>query len=108
MEAPLEIDVFAAQRLLQDGADAVLLDVREPFETAIVQVPGSILVPMRQLPAKIAELPVDRHLLVLCHHGGRSLLVTQYLRANGLPRVTNVAGGINAWSEHCDPTLPRY
>lgn len=108
MDVPLEIDVLSAQRLLQDGAEGVLLDVREPFETAIVQVSGSILVPMRQLPAKIAELPTDRHLLVLCHHGGRSLLVTQYLRANGRPRASNVAGGIDAWSERCDPTLPRY
>lgn len=108
MDVPLEIDVLSAQSLLQAGSDALLLDVREPYETAIVQVAGSTLVPMRQLPAKLAELPTDRHLLVLCHHGGRSMRVTQYLRANGLPRATNVTGGIDAWSELCDPSLPRY
>lgn len=108
MDVPLEIDVLSAQSLLQAGRDALLLDVREPFETAIVQVAGSTLIPMRQLPAKLAELPTNRHFLVLCHHGGRSMLVTQYLRAHGLPRATNVAGGIDAWSERCDPSLPRY
>ena len=107
MDVPLEIDVLAARRLLQAG-DAVLLDVREPHEIALAQVAGSTFVPMRQIPAKLADLPSDRHLLVFCHTGGRSLRVTQFLRANGLPRVSNVAGGIDAWSELCDPAVPRY
>ena len=108
MEVPLEIDVLEARRLLQAGGGAALLDVREPSETVLCAVPGSLLIPMREIPAKLAELPSDRHLLVLCHHGGRSLRVTQFLRANGLPRVSNVAGGIDAWAAHCDPTLARY
>ncbi len=108
MEVPLEIDVLEARRLLQASSGALLLDVREPSETARCSVTGSLLIPMREIPAKFAELPSDRHLLVLCHHGGRSLRVTQFLRANGRPRVSNVAGGIDAWAERCDPTLARY
>jgi rhodanese-related sulfurtransferase len=106
MEFPLEIDVVTAAQLLRDNR-AVLLDVREPGELAICQVPGSLHIPMREIPARVGELP-EQHLLVLCHHGGRSGRVTQFLRANGLEQVTNVAGGINAWAEQIDPSLARY
>lgn len=108
MDVPLEIDVLEARRLLQAGEGAILLDVREPFETALCCLAGSMLIPMREIPTRFADLPTDRHLLVLCHHGGRSLRVTQFLRANGLERVSNVAGGIDDWAERCDPTLARY
>ena len=108
MEVPLEIDVLEARRLLQSSGGAVLLDVREPYEVAIAQLPGSTFIPMREIPEKLAELPADRHLLVLCHGGVRSMQVTRFLRANGRPRVTNIAGGIDAWSEHCDSGVPRY
>lgn len=106
MEAPLEIDVNAAAR--QQQAGALLLDVREPFEVALCAVPGSRHIPMRQIPENLDELPREQPILVLCHHGGRSLRVTQFLRANGFTNVTNVAGGIDAWSEQVDPTLARY
>lgn len=106
METPLEIDVATAAQLLRANR-AVLLDVREPDERAICQVPGSLHIPMREIPARAAELP-DAHLLVFCHHGGRSARVTQFLRANGFERATNVAGGIDAWAEQIDPSLARY
>ena len=63
---------------------------------------------MRQIPERASALPKDRHILVLCHHGARSRRVTDYLRANGFPAVTNIAGGINAWAEQIDPTMQRY
>ena len=63
---------------------------------------------MRQIPEHVGALPKDKHLLIHCHHGGRSLRVTQFLRANGYDRVSNVAGGIDAWSLEIDPTVPRY
>lgn len=106
MEAPLEIDVTAAAVQLQAGA--VLLDVREPDEYAHCHVTGSRHIPMRQIPESIGDLPRDQPLLVLCHHGGRSLRVTQFLRANGFTNATNVAGGIDAWALHLDPAIPRY
>jgi len=105
MSAPLEIDVTAAAALLREGA--VLIDVREPDEVALCQVKGSVHIPMREIPARLGELP-DAHLLILCHHGGRSGRVTQFLRAQGLDRVTNVAGGIDAWAGEIDPGLARY
>lgn len=103
METPLEVDVVTASRLFGDGA--LLLDVREPVEVASAAVAGSQHLPMRQIPEAMADLPRDRQILVLCHVGGRSLRVTQYLRANGFDKVSNVAGGIVAWAEQVDPTL---
>jgi rhodanese-related sulfurtransferase len=106
METSLEIDVTTAARLQREGA--LLLDVREPFEVATCAVPGSRHIPMRQIPESLSDLPRDRLILALCHHGGRSLRVTQFLRANGFTQVSNVAGGIDAWAVEIDPALPRY
>ncbi|MEN9661596.1 MAG: hypothetical protein RL324_545 [Verrucomicrobiota bacterium] len=104
---PLEVEVADAHRLWQSGA-AQILDVREPYETAICQIAGSALIPMREIPQRLEDLPRDRHLLVICHLGGRSAHVTQYLRAQGFAAVSNIAGGVDAWSGQIDPTLPRY
>jgi rhodanese-related sulfurtransferase len=106
MDFPLETDVTTAARLLQDGA--LLLDVREPDEVVTCAVVGSRSIPMRQVPENTAQLPRDRPILVLCHHGHRSMRVTQFLRANGFANATNVAGGIDAWAAEIDPTLARY
>src|SRR6478736_2412856 len=73
METPLEVDVITAAQLVRDGA--VLLDVREPVELAICRVAGSREIPMRQIPEQLDELPRDTLLLVLCHHGHRSMRV---------------------------------
>jgi len=106
METPLETDVTTAAQQMRAGS--LLLDVREPFEIAICAVAGSRHIPMRQIPESLTDLPRDRHILVLCHHGGRSQRVTQFLRANGFDNATNVAGGIDAWAEQIDPKLARY
>ena len=106
METPLEVDVVTAAQLLQQGA--LLLDVREASEVETCAVAGSRHIPMRQIPESLPDLPRDRLILVLCHSGGRSRRVTQYLRANGFAQVNNVAGGIDAWAEQIDPSLARY
>lgn len=109
MDHPPEISVAEANSLLRTSPEQVtLIDVREPWETEICRIPGAQLIPMRQIPEQLASLPRDRQLLVLCHHGGRSRRVTQFLRANGFSAATNIAGGIHAWAEEIDPTLPRY
>ncbi len=106
METPLEVDVATAAGLHRAGA--LLLDVREPSEIETCAIAGSERIPMRQIPEPLADLPRDRLILVHCHHGGRSLRVTQFLRANGFDQVSNVAGGIDAWAIDVDPSLPRY
>ena len=107
MEAPLEVTVTEAA-VLAKRPDTLLLDVREPHEWAVCHVEGSHHFPMGTIPARLADLPRDRPILVLCHHGGRSMRVTQFLRANDFPLVSNVEGGIEAWAEIVDPSLPRY
>jgi adenylyltransferase/sulfurtransferase len=108
-EAPLEISAREAHALRQaDPAGTMIIDVREPFELAICRLPDAEHIPMRQIPERVGELPRDRHLLILCHAGGRSLRVTEFLRARGLNSVTNIAGGISAWADEVDPSLARY
>ncbi|MDP2137964.1 MAG: rhodanese-like domain-containing protein [Candidatus Didemnitutus sp.] len=106
MSFPHEIDVIRAAALLQQGA--LVLDVREPAELAVCQLAGCLHVPMQEIPARLAELPPDAPVLVLCHHGGRSARVTMFLRANGIAQAVNVAGGIDAWALQIDPSLRRY
>jgi rhodanese-related sulfurtransferase len=108
MDAPLEIDVTEAARLVNTPGVAVLLDIREPHEYTLCQIAGSLHIPMRQIPARLAELPADRQILVLCHMGVRSMRVTQFLRANGFGQASNIAGGIDAWAESVAPGMPRY
>lgn len=110
-DVPLEITVEETRDLLAARPDDTLLvDVREPFEHQTARIEGAEFIPMRQIPEQVGSptLPREKHLLIHCHHGGRSLRVTEYLRAQGYPRVTNVAGGIHAWSQRIDPTVPTY
>ncbi|MCF3648486.1 molybdopterin-synthase adenylyltransferase MoeB [Synoicihabitans lomoniglobus] len=106
---PLEVSVAEAQALLEaNDRPARMIDVREPHEFAICSVSGADQIPMRQIPENVGELPRDQHLLIMCHHGGRSMRVTEYLRAQGFTAVTNVAGGIDAWATTIEPGMLRY
>jgi len=91
------IDVTEAHRRLGDGANAVLVDVREPGEFAAVRIAGAALFPISTFALRHADLPRDRPLLVMCAAGSRSLAATAHLLHNGWPDVVNVAGGIEAW-----------
>ena len=88
--------------------EVVLLDVREPFELEIAAVPCARHVPMREVPIRVAELERVVPLVIMCHVGGRSLQVAQFLISNGFDNVFNLKGGIDAWSTEIDPLVPRY
>jgi adenylyltransferase/sulfurtransferase len=106
---PLEISVTEAKSLRDTRPDAtVVIDVREPYELEICRIDGAQHIPMRQIPEHLPALPRDKHLLILCHAGGRSYRVTQFLRAQGLNSVSNIAGGIDAWAETVEPGMRRY
>ncbi|HVM45530.1 MAG TPA: rhodanese-like domain-containing protein [Candidatus Thermoplasmatota archaeon] len=105
MSAPL-IEPQEAARRFRAG-EAVLLDVREPSELARASIDGALHVPMRQVPARVGELPKDKPILVICHHGGRSQAVADWLAPHGFD-VHNVAGGIDAWADEVDPSVPKY
>jgi rhodanese-related sulfurtransferase len=81
------------------GGNLFLLDVREPAEVASASVAGAVHIPMGDVPARLAELPRDREVVVLCLAGGRSLRVANFLAAQGFQPVTNLTGGISAWAE---------
>lgn len=104
-----ELAAFVASH---SGQAPLLLDVREAWEvqTARLDLPGATLVhmPMHSLPARHAELPPAQPVLVLCHHGARSLQCVAYLQQHGHAAVYNIAGGIDAWSREVDASVPRY
>jgi sulfur-carrier protein adenylyltransferase/sulfurtransferase len=104
----LEVRPGELERLLRDGAAVTLLDVREPHEFEIVQLPGSRLLPLRELPARLGELDSRTELVALCHHGTRSLQAVEILRSAGFSRVRSLAGGIDGWALEIDPHMTRY
>lgn len=93
---------------LAEMPDALVLDVREPFEWEICHLPNSLLIPLGQLPNRLQELPRDQTVVVLCHHGMRSLQATRFLRASGFADVFNLTGGIDRWARERDPEMNRY
>lgn len=90
------------------GSAPFLLDVREAWEVALAQAPGARHIPMADIPERIAEIPRDREVVVLCKAGGRSATVVRFLEAQGYTQVTNLTGGILAWSAQVDPSVATY
>ena len=90
------------------GESFTLVDVREPHEWAISDLPDSVKIPLGTLPGKLGELPKDAEIVVYCRSGARSANAVQFLRQKGYDKVYNLAGGINLWAEQIDPTMARY
>lgn len=85
-----------------------LLDVREPFEFNFAKIEGSVLIPLNQVPARLKEIDFDKAIVVICHHGVRSLQAANFLAQVGFKDVSNLHGGIDAWSLECDSSVARY
>lgn len=87
-----------------------LLDVRQPDEFAIVALPGAKLIPLNELPERVAELAAwrEQEVVVYCHHGMRSAHAIGWLRHQGFANLHNLAGGIERWSLEVDANAPRY
>lgn len=108
---PLEIAPAEVKLRLENGRPIFLIDVREPAEFQLAQIPGSELVPMGAVPASLQALEEKADaatLIVVCHHGIRSLQVTNWLREQGIPNCQSMQGGIDLWSLSVDPLVPRY
>ncbi|WP_182870251.1 rhodanese-like domain-containing protein [Rhodopirellula sp. JC639] len=107
---PIEIDVQSVKQLQDSDESFLLLDVRQPEEYATAKIDGSMLIPMGELGQRLDELEPhkDGRIVVHCHHGGRSMQVTEALRSRGYDNVQNMAGGIDAWSLQIDAGVPRY
>jgi rhodanese-related sulfurtransferase len=90
------------------GKRHTVLDVREARELDVCQLDGVLHIPMAEVPARAEELPTDRLLVVVCHHGVRSQMVVDFLRGAGFDNAVNLDGGIDAWACDIDPSMPRY
>lgn len=93
---------------LRAQTDVQFLDVREDWEHELCHIDGDLHIPMGQIPGRLAEIPKDKALVVICHHGMRSYQVAEFLIAQGYSDVSNLNGGIDAWSLSVDPALARY
>ena len=89
-------------------AAPLLLDVREPWEFRTCRIESSLLVPMREIPMRLAELDPAAETVVICHHGARSMQVAYFLERQGFENVYNLAGGVDAWARTVDPAMPVY
>ena len=107
-DLPVEITVEDLKRMRDEGEAHTLLDVREQHELELIALSGSLDIPVAQVPERIAEIPKELPIAVLCRTGNRSMKVTQWLRANGYENSTNVGGGVNAWAERIDTSLTPY
>jgi sulfur-carrier protein adenylyltransferase/sulfurtransferase len=107
---PFEMDVLELKDRLDRGEALDLVDVREPYEWRIgnLEPYGAKLIPLRDLEARLGELDPEREIVLYCRSGARSGDLGRYLRAHGYPRVRNLEGGILAWSEKVDSSIPRY
>jgi sulfur-carrier protein adenylyltransferase/sulfurtransferase len=103
----LEITPGALKERLAGSEPPVVLDVREPWEQDIARLPDTLDIPMDEVPARLAELPRDRDIVVMCRSGGRSSKVAQYLEQRGY-RAANLTGGILRWAEEVDPAVRTY
>lgn len=92
---------------LDRGEDVLILDVRNEDEFAAVNLGGKLL-PLHELPSRVEELPRDRDIVVLCHHGIRSAHATAFLAQAGFTRIANLVGGIDRWATEVDSRLRRY
>lgn len=103
-----QVEPIALWNRLERGDDVVVIDVREPWEVQRASVHGSTSIPLGDLPDAASSLDPSREYIVLCHHGMRSELAAEWMRNHGFERVSNLDGGIDAWSRMVDPSIPRY
>jgi adenylyltransferase/sulfurtransferase len=102
-----QLTVKELKQRMDAGESIYLLDVREPFEHKIANLGGK-LIPLNEIPQRLAEIDRNREVIVHCHSGVRSQRAAEFLKQAGYPRVVNLAGGIHAWAEQIDPTMPKY
>jgi sulfur-carrier protein adenylyltransferase/sulfurtransferase len=103
-----EIDVKEVKAKLDRGDDFVLVDVREPHEHQICNIPQAKLIPLGQVGQRLGELDPNADIVVHCKSGMRSAKACGVLRQAGFKNVRNMKGGILAWSDQVDPTVPKY
>ncbi len=103
-----EIRPAEVKAMLDRGEDFELIDVREPHEYRICRIPGAKLIPLGEVPKRLAEIDRSKLVVAHCKMGARSAKAAGILREAGFARVLNMTGGILAWSDQVDPSVPKY
>ena len=104
----MNITVQKLHEMRKAGDKHVLLDIREEVELAIASIDGAVHIPMSTLPENLEKLSKKHPIVVMCHVGGRSAQVHEWLISNGYDNALNLEGGISAWSAEIDPSVPCY
>ena len=104
----MDISVRRLEEMRKTGEEHTLLDIREEEELAISSIDGAAHIPMNTLPENLDQLTKDHPIVVMCHVGGRSAQVCDWLNSNGFENAVNLEGGISAWSADIDPSVPSY
>jgi rhodanese-related sulfurtransferase len=86
----------------------LLVDVREPWEVEICAIANSKSIPMQSIPVRASEIDRDAEVVVICHHGGRSMQVGLFLERHGYAKVFNLSGGVDGWAKAVDPSMATY
>lgn len=102
------ITVETFKKSLDNKEDLVILDVREKSEYAICHFEGARHIPLGELQGRLGELDKSKEIVVHCKMGGRSARAVEWLRKEGFEKAVNLDGGIDAWAERIDPSMPRY
>ncbi len=102
------ITVEQLAALQSEWDKVVLLDVRDPWEFEICRLPGSVNIPMNEIPERVQELNQEARTVVICHFGMRSLEVSAYLEESGFKDISNLEGGLDAWAQRVDEDMPQY
>ncbi|MBS3171562.1 rhodanese-like domain-containing protein [Candidatus Woesearchaeota archaeon] len=107
-ETDFDISCEILKKKIETKEAIILLDVRERWEFSMVNLPNSVLIPMRELENGVSKLDKNKLIIVLCHTGERSNYAARYLLQNGFNNVKNLKGGINAWATRIDPSMKIY
>ena len=102
-----QLSVIELKQRMDAGEDVYILDVREPYEYQIANIGGK-LIPISEVPQRLAEIDRDREVIVQCRSGARSQKVAEFLQLAGYPKVVNLAGGILAWADQIDRKVQKY
>jgi len=104
-----EISATEAAQMLRDQPDqTILLDVREAVELETAAVAGALHLPMGEIPGRLEEIDASKTIICMCRSGGRSAQVAEFLLAQGYAKAVNLTGGIHAWSDLVDSSIPKY
>ena len=108
MKSVTQITPAGLKALMDAKSPHCLLDVRETWELALARIEGSVAIPLNEIPARLKELDAAQAIIVMCRSGVRSQRAADYLLANGFDQVSNLQGGITAWTRDIDPLMPAY